>query len=493
MGKPGVTEVWLSRWRAWVGKGMASCRPAFLRLMSGISRKNSPNGGNMPTYTSGARATPVRAVRKTLFLAALGIALPGVTGSAFAADPAMPECMQYDKYNVRGSETPIPSNCDTIDPELGGLRKTLADHGWNFQTVVQYSGGYDVLNHEGGPQLYSGQRPSYSLFSMGILTYDLGRIGLNEGSQFAFEPNVMHNTYKMDGDNSVFIGQASALLPFFDGRMSVQAGIYRFGAQFYGTIVGTNLAQSTLGPQSSLFAEVGAQGLKPSPSIDVRLFADDSKRFYTHFGVSRSISPQGIFADAHSNVSGLDFKAKDAKAVYMDELGYRVEGPGQKKLWLRAGGIYNTSNYAKLDNPTETANNKGLYVVGDVQLTQPNPQMFFQGWYVNGRFDWAPDSLNAVSKTYSTTLYKIGTFESRPFDLFSVGVSRSHFSKNLRQTMQTYRMDPEATSTSYSASYTARISSGLYLQTGLTYTDHPTFVPKRDGALTGKAGLTLVF
>lgn len=419
-------------------------------------------------------------------------ALLAPTGIAFAQDQTPPACLAYDKYNVRGSETPIPSNCDTISPELWGLRKKLTDNGFNFQMVTINGLTYDALQKNGGPQIYTGQDSSYTMFTMGILTYDLGRLGLPQDSQFSAEVHGHHNSFGGDGIDSLFVGQLSATVPLFDNRVQTQFGFYNLGAQFYGTVVGSNIAQSTLGPQSGLLAELGAQGFKPEPAFDARIFTED-KRFYTHLGIGRSITPDGIFTEAEYNDWGLNFSSPNAGVVVLDELGYRVEGPGQRKRWIRAGAVYNTSDYRRLDNPFETEQNYGFYGAADIQLTQPSEQMFFQGWYLNGRVEIAKEDVNPVADTVGLTVYKIGTFESRPFDLVSVGISRSEFSNTLRKTMKAIGVDTEEASTSISASYTARISSGLYLQTGVSYIDNPTFAPKLDNALNVKAAITTVF
>ncbi len=144
-------------------------------------------------------------------------------------------------------------------------------------------------------------------------------------------------------------------------------------------MLGNNIAASTLGPSSGILAQTGVQGFKPSPALDIRFYSKD-KRYYNHFGVARSISPDGLFADSDDNRSGLQFHTKDARAVFIDEVGYRVEaGPGQKKIWLRGGVIYNNSKFTRLDEPGRKSSNYGSYAVADLQLTQPDSALPYRG------------------------------------------------------------------------------------------------------------------
>lgn len=432
------------------------------------------------------------AARLGAYAAAGVLAVMAVAYGARAADKALPSCFAYDKYLTRGSETPIPPSCDSLSPELGGLRSKLVDEGFNLQIIQTGSLVYDILDHRGPVQLYSGQDPSFTHVGMWVGTYDLGRLGLPENSQITASIFTYGASFDLDSINSVKPGQISANIPLMDGQIKTQFGYYGIGSMFYGTIIGSNIAQSTLGAQSSFMAQMGAQGLTPTPSFDIRIFSDDRK-FYNHFGIGRSISPKGVFVDADINPSGLRFTVPGAEAVLLDEIGYRTEGPGERKRWVRAGVVYNTSDYARLDNPQETEHNLGFYAAATLQLTQPNPELYFQGWYLDVRGELSRENVNAISSTAGVNLYKIGTFDSRPFDLFGVGINRSNFSDTLRGTLARFGVASDAYQTSYSLNYTAQIRPGLYLQTGLSYVDNPTLTPKLDHALNARIGVAATF
>ncbi|NYI02732.1 carbohydrate porin [Cupriavidus plantarum] len=422
------------------------------------------------------------------------LALVGSTASAAEVEPPTPpQCVKYDRLNYVGSESPFPSNCESIAPELGGLRGALYDAGWNAQLLLTTGITYDLKGHDRETQVYSGQRPSSTSTGSLLLNHDLERYGLPRGSLFTLGGSLAYSTYRGDGLRQGYLSQLSARIPFYDGRLIVQFGYYGLAGQFYGTLLGNNIAASTLGPSSGLLAQTGVQGFKPSPALDIRFYSKD-KRYYNHFGVARSISPDGLFADADDNRSGLQPFTKDARAVFVNEVGYRVEaGPDQRKIWLRGGAVYNTTKYARLDQPGQKSPNYGAYLVADVQLTQPDAGLPFKGWYVNLYFNQGRKDVNYLPSAFGGSIYRLAPFDSRPYDLFAFGVSKNQYSGWARQNASLAGLDHADASTNVSISYAYRVSRGIYLQSALIYTDNPTFAPRRESSLNAYATLVLVF
>lgn len=435
----------------------------------------------------------------SLFSTALLSVCAALTTDASAADStaaqssAVPNCVKYDRYLTRGGENPSQSTCDTVFPEFGGLRETLSESGWGIQVITAQFFTYDILGLNRGTDAYNGERPSYIGTVFPILTYDLGRLGLNEKSQITIEPSLFYSSFDGNGPDYVNLAQLSTFLPFWDERLTVQAGYYAMGDQFYGGAIGNSFGGSALSTTSSLMFQLGVKGFRTKPGIDVRMFSED-KRWYNHVGVTRANSPDGPFEDFYDDRIGFKFSSPGARAVWLDEVGYRVESaPGQKKFWLRAGAIYNTSDYNVLDGSGDTDHNYGFYAVGDFQLTQPNPDLAYQGWGLQAKVGIGNDKLNAISREFGATIYRLGTFESRPADVFALGYMKSYYSDTMVNASRAGGLDTEDEVNVYSASYTARLGNGAYLQTGLTYTDNPTFAPKRDGVLNLTLGFLAIF
>lgn len=402
------------------------------------------------------------------------------------------ECLQDLNYEELDPYVAIA--CQSIFPQLGGLRQSLSDRGINVLTIITNNFTYDVSGaNRDVPQAYDGQIPSDKLIVYPLITYDLSRVGFNDGAKIKFSPYATFSTFDGGGIDSVFIGQIATQLPFFDGRFVVQAGYYPMISSFYDNFMDLSTGTNLLSPQGSLLLQVGVDGFKPAPGVDVKLYSRD-KRFYTQFGVSRSISPLGLFADADQNRSGLSFSVDGAKAVLVNEVGYKMEpSAGTKKVWLRTGAIYNTSRYVLLDDPTRTAPNYGFYAVADFQLTQPYPDIPMLGWYLQTRFSYGRENVNLSHLEFGGTLQKLGTFEWRPTDIFSLEFEKSYYSQQAIDAALAMGLDPASNSLKLSASYAYELHRGMYLTSGLSYITNPTFEPKRDDTVNLLLSLSSLF
>lgn len=368
----------------------------------------------------------------------------------------------------------------------------MYDAGWNAQLLLTTGVTYDLKGYDRQTQVYSGQRPSYTSTASLLVNHDLGRYGLPQGSLFTLGGSAAYNSFEGDGLREGYISQLSARIPFHDDRVIVQFGYYSLASQFYGTLLGNNIAASTLGPSSGLLAQTGVQGFKPSPAFDLRLYSEN-KRYYNHFGVARSVSPYGLFADAEDNRWGLELHTKGAKALFVNEVGYRVEaGPDQKKVWLRGGAIYNDSKYARIDEPGRKSSNWGAYAVADLQLTQPSAALPYKGWYVNAYINQGRRDVNFLPGAFGGSIYYMAPFDSRPYDLVALGFSKNQYSRWARRNAESAGVSYADASTNVSLSYAYRVSRGIYLQTALIRTDNPTFSPRRESSLNAYATLVLV-
>lgn len=431
-----------------------------------------------------------------LAVAAIGLMTAAIpqTNSA-AAKPAQNkqfECQQ--DLNYEELDPYVAMACQSIFPQLGGLRQSLSDRGIEILTIVTNNLTYDVSGAvRDVAQAYDGQIPSYKLIVYPLITYDLSRVGFNDGAKIKFSPYATFNTFDDGGIDSVFIGQIAAQLPLFDGRFVVQAGYYPMISSFYDNFLDLSTGTNLLSPQGPLLLQVGVDGFKPAPGIDFKLYSQD-KRFYTQFGVSRSISPLGLFADADQNRSGLSFSVDGAKAVLINEVGYKLEpSANTKKVWLRAGAIYNTSNYVLLNDPTRTGPNCGFYAVADFQLTQPYPDVPMLGWYLQAKFSFGREDVNPSHLEFGGTLQKLGTFEWRPTDIFSLELEKSYYSQQAIEAARATGLDPASNSLKLSASYAYELHRGMYLTSGLSYITNPTFEPKRDDAVNLVLSLSSLF
>lgn len=448
-------------------------------------------------------ATLMRAAMCASFLIA-SIPLPAraqltnLNGVSFAAlknrrYPPGQACRHYDAMITQGSESPIITTCDTLAPEQFGLRKFLGDRGFLIEGFYSGSMIYDVLGHQQRPQLYNGQRPNYSGTLWLNMTYDLERIGLNPGSQLTISMNNWQTAYTGAGIRGTSLSQLTVFQRFLDGRITLQFGYYGMLGQFYGIYLGTSTASSALGPLSIIPNQVGLSMYTPTPGMDVRFYLPD-RRFYNHFGVSRSQSALGFLADSQANPSGVNFQVRGTRAVVVDEIGFRVYPQSNVKMtWFRAGGIYNATPYRDFRTQTFRTGNHAWYAVLDRQLIQPDPKNPYRGWYVDLKTDHADQRKNVYSDDYAATIYAIGPLKSRPRDMLSIGFTYNKIGPAAMRSLQSAAAKRFDHSTTTSVAYAAHVLRGLYFTTTASYTTRPVLMQVRPSAFTLQGSATLSF
>jgi len=226
-----------------------------------------------------------------------------------------------------------------------------------------------------------------------------------------------------------------------------------------------------------------------TPAANLRLNFGEAS--YVKFGVQRSIPPGGARVELAHNGMGLRFSVPGAKALYIGEAGYkRSSAPGVRSLWLRAGGLYNTTDYR--DYVTGgTHDNWAIYAAADAQLTQPDAKMPFRGLYLGASYNKATDRVNLYTDYYEARAYGIGLIPSRPFDLASLVVTYNGLGTPAVSALAQGRPSDDHIVTII-GSYSLRLTNGLYVQPGVGYTINPVFTPRQPDAINLYFGLTML-
>ncbi|MFL9889003.1 carbohydrate porin [Paraburkholderia agricolaris] len=411
----------------------------------------------------------------------------------FGMSSFTPDCLAFDNLNPRSEPGALPpSSCETLSPHLGGVRDALADNGIGFGAQARAMFSYDLLRRNANPQLYPGQDPTWGFTAAAFITYDLNRIGFTPGAQLTVDGMWMNSNFTPTSPNQATVVILAVNQPLLNGQLELQYGYYPLLTEFYGLFFGGTPSKSTLGPISIIPSEVGMSLEEPTPSFDVTV-RSPNHHFYNHFAVSRSQSPAGFAADVAENPTGLRLTVPGARALFVDEFGYKTEASEGRAINLRAGGIYNTSHYSRFTSLESATSNYGAYVAGTYQLTQPHPGMP-NGLYLDIKADYAPPDRNLFTSDFQISLFDIGPFYGRPLDMISVGFSKTFFSSDARAVSAAFASTvAAANSTGYSISYAARIIRGVYWINSLTYTQNPTFAPKSPDSLVFNSGLSLAF
>ncbi|PVX81704.1 carbohydrate porin [Paraburkholderia unamae] len=416
---------------------------------------------------------------------------PSLTPAA-AASAAPPPCVGYSQYTTRIEVATVPLPvCLRVAPELGGVRGAMAEHGFGFGLVSMLGYAYDLNGNNAPKQAYNGQDPTYNQTTNVYLTYDLSRIGFSQNAQFTLSGSWATSTYRSANPHVATMTIFGIDQPLFDRRIELIYGFIPGIRLFYGMTLGGNASTSALGPQSVVPFQAGMSASEPTPTFNV-IMRSPSLRFYDSFAVTRSMSPEGILKDIDYNPSGFRLSVPGARALFINELGYkRAASPTESSMWLRLGTLYNTSSYTRFNSATPSSNNYEFYVAGTWQLTRPWHDA--RGLYVDSKFDWSPADRNALNRAVQVSAFYIGPFASRPFDMLAVGITKSLYSGVLRDVYASYHADPAAYTMAYTASYAARVIRGAYLISSLTYTKNPVFAPHHPDALLLQETLTFTF
>jgi porin len=404
----------------------------------------------------------------------------------------MTACHRYDGLQPQGTTNPSISTCETMSPEMGKLRASLAEDGWLIQGGSAFGGTFDLAGREAHPQLYIGQNPTYRANTFVTATYDLSRIGFAGAAQLVFNANLQWFSYAGENPTGFAINSFYVSQRFNDGRMQLQYGFEELGNQFYGFSLGTSSTTSPAGVGSSIPYEVGFIFNKTAPEINLRL-ASANKHFYERFGVTRSVDPKGPQADWDSNnFWGLKWHIPGAKALYINELGYQIEAaPQQRMMWIRQGVMYNESRFPDFHGGYADGN-YAYYLVGDYQLFQSDATRPFNGAYINVKADYAPADRNVYAEDVGATLYVLGPF-GQPYDALALGYTFNRLSRSFQRMQQASGFSAVDYSRNYALSYVHRLARGVYLSNQLSYTVNPIPTPKQPAALTWMSSLSLSY
>ncbi|UHG99539.1 carbohydrate porin [Pseudomonas sp. 7-41] len=401
-----------------------------------------------------------------------------------ALPPGYEGCQKYDKYNTRIMTTIyLPSTCDTVSPTLFGAREGLANAGWGIRGTISVAADYDIKNRYSSSttQKYSGQVLSAYTISTVYVTYDLGRNGFPLGSQFTGSFSQVFSTGGTGEPPAMdpTVATLGLTVPLLDNALELKAGYFLLTQDFVGMNLTGNAGSVSQGVQSSIPSLVGMSVYSPTPTAEITVRDPWTKRFYHHFAMSRSISADGAIHELDENPTGLRWGTKDTGPIYVNEFGYKTEfAPGSLPVWARAGFIYNTTDYSTF-NGGQSEDNYAAYAGLTVQLTKnsTNPG----GLNLDIKVDSAPSDRNIFYKDFAVNLFYVGPFESRPFDMASIGYSKTWESPELQDAVAAGgARDTSRVSTQGALSYAYQFSPGIYLISTASLVTNPGTVAENE-------------
>ncbi len=395
--------------------------------------------------------------------------------------PANPYA-KFEKYRWKGINISLGAPADSLDPDIGGFRSKLADHGFGYWGYSYNPFFYNTLDNGetvGGRQVYAGQKPTFETANFLMVTYDLSRHGIPDG-QIALMGTKTYTNWNPLGPNTLAIATASYYQTLFNRKLELKFGWLANNYEFVGTFVGGSLAGGAFGPQASLPYQGGmSSGLFATPGANIKL--NFTSNFYNKFGIQRAISPDGTVVEEQENPGALDFDVPHAGRLLIEELGYqRPAAPHKAQTWLRAGRLWNNSDFNDFENPGERRNGNYVnYALADRQLWQKSPDSAasaYRGIYAGLSYMYAPPEMSTFSEYYEARVYAIGLFDSRPRDMISLVAVHNVFSDVRVASAQAAGLMTHDNSTAVTLSYSLRATAGVYLNMGMSYVDHPSAV-----------------
>ncbi len=410
--------------------------------------------------------------------------------------------LMHDRLEIKGWNIPFPSYDDSLTRDVGGYRTALSKIGIGFLAWEQPSFADNLLDRprsNNGQQAYWGQKPSEGNIVIALGTFDMGTLGI-QGGQLQVGTTWNRSSYEPFIPNALTLYRLVYYQSLFKGRVEFAAGLMGNSPTFVGTYVGGQI-QNPFGPNAAIPSELGLSSSAVSqPTAWIKFHA--TKAIYNMVGVARSVSPGGTLADLAVNPSSTHFNVPGARALYIDEFGYKTPSlPYAPSTWFRAGVIHNTTRYPVYGSD-RTATKTGFYALLDRQVTQISPgseKEAYRGIYVGGSAMYASPKTSVFSQYYEFRAYGKGLFDARPLDTMSFIYTHQQTSHRLAAT---YNDTADTTGTfaalatnSITGSYNAHLFRGAYGTIGLQYLDKPsfTYTQKEGDALNLLLGLFFVF
>lgn len=167
-------------------------------------------------------------------------------------------------------------------------------NGWNIRGYLTFGALYDIGKKNSQDfESYPGQRAMLYGSAWLSFLYDLGRLGMNDGSVFTLDFHSGAASWNDYMPSESYISELSVFTPFANDWAELKFGMVRAEREFYGSVTGTSIGASALRAESAITIQAGLSALEPSPYLGLTVH-DKDRRFYVKGAVAQSMSPQGL-------------------------------------------------------------------------------------------------------------------------------------------------------------------------------------------------------
>ncbi|MCS6953660.1 MAG: carbohydrate porin [Bryobacteraceae bacterium] len=396
-----------------------------------------------------------------------------------------PGARSIEDLNLVGAAVTRQPIADSILGVDTAFRRALFSKGMllRFDSLPRFS--FNLLDPPvpASEQAYIGHRPTWIAGMNIIFSWDMRQLGLRH-AQLQASAGWRWTTWNPAGPKTAGLTSLYVYKRWGERRAELKVGYVQNDLEFIGMQIGGVLATAPLGVYAVLPYQVGMSYFPlVAPGINLRL--QGPAGIYVKAGVQRSLHPEGGPATVRHNRTGLRLFPPGQKLLQISEVGYQRPASEQsRQTWVRAGLLYNTSQYAnKIDGAREAGNYCG-YLLVDYQLAKTLGLSPAQGWFAGASAMIAPERLNSYTRYYEARVYKRGPFASRPVDLASFVFAYRGFSRYVTDRLRSQGKSVWDDSLSGTLSYSMRVAKGYYLTLGLSYVRGAAITPRVPNSLT---------
>lgn len=373
---------------------------------------------------------------------------------------------------------------DTATGDWGGVRTDIE----NFGVTPELNYTTDLMTNPVGGMNQSG---AYAGAFTGSLTFDFGKIAGIQGLSL-FAAGSLQQGRDLTGDD---VGNVFAVAQIFNGDVARLNQLYLQQSLWNDALniaVGRLAAGDDFAAADSYGYYVsGAVNGNPTPIlVNTPSFTTSP---FTQWGARATVKPtQSIYVSAgvynadpsvqEDEKNGVDFKFNpDDGVLVVGEVGYDLNQEKNAKGLpgtYAAGFVYDSSDYAKFDNPdSNKSGNYSFYAFAEQQVYAENSSGDGQGLSVWGTATFAPDEdINTLPYGLFGGGYYQGLIPTRDNDVTAMALYWGLFSDDLPG--QSYELVLEAT-------HRFQLAPWLYFQPDFQYIFNPNGGGIDDAAVFG--------
>jgi porin len=142
----------------------------------------------------------------------------------------------FESLRIKGLAIALPGPQDTIDPDIAGIRSSLAGLGIGYIGYSSNNFFDNMLPAERttfGQQVYNGQKPTFFTNNVMQMTYDLSRYGISDG-QIVVGGIYNFDTWEPGGPNALSLATLSYYQTFLNRQVELKVGYLSNVVEYWG-------------------------------------------------------------------------------------------------------------------------------------------------------------------------------------------------------------------------------------------------------------------